>query len=114
MRGWITRRTHREKPSPAGRGLGEGRLDAALLFHRSMLAWLNKAASSRRTPKFPVLVFMIVCTIGVINSRAHVDPPQPQTPQVQMQFPEGLDYSKFLHTSANHSRLPCLLCHRRD
>ena len=34
--------------------------------------------------------------------------------QEQMQFPEGLDYSKFLHSSRNHSRLPCLLCHRRD
>jgi len=31
-----------------------------------------------------------------------------------MQMPEGLDYSKFLHSNANHSRLPCLLCHRRD
>jgi len=35
-------------------------------------------------------------------------------PQQQMQFPEGLDYSKFLHSNANHSRLPCLLCHRRE
>lgn len=31
-----------------------------------------------------------------------------------MQFPEGLDYSKFQHSSRNHSRLPCLLCHRRE
>lgn len=34
--------------------------------------------------------------------------------QDQMQFPEGLDYSKFQHSSRNHSRLPCLLCHRRE
>lgn len=34
--------------------------------------------------------------------------------QEQMQFPEGLDYGKFMHSSRNHSRLPCLLCHRRD
>lgn len=31
----------------------------------------------------------------------------------QMQEPTG-DFSKFLHTSPNHARLPCLLCHRRD
>jgi c(7)-type cytochrome triheme protein len=31
-----------------------------------------------------------------------------------MQFPEGLDYAKFLHSSRNHARLPCLLCHRRE
>jgi c(7)-type cytochrome triheme protein len=34
--------------------------------------------------------------------------------QGQMQFPEGLDYSKFQHGTRNHSRLPCLLCHRRE
>jgi c(7)-type cytochrome triheme protein len=34
--------------------------------------------------------------------------------QDQMQFPEGLDYGKFQHSSTNHSRLPCLLCHRRE
>lgn len=32
----------------------------------------------------------------------------------QLQFPEGLDYSKFLHNTQNHARLPCLLCHRRE
>jgi len=29
-----------------------------------------------------------------------------QSPQQQMQFPEGLDYSKFQHSSHYHSRLP--------
>ena len=37
-----------------------------------------------------------------------------ESPQEQMQFPEGLDYGKFQHSSRNHSRLPCLLCHRRE
>ena len=37
-----------------------------------------------------------------------------QSPQEQMQFPAGLDYSKFQHDNKNHARLPCLLCHRRD
>jgi len=31
-----------------------------------------------------------------------------------MTEPQGEDYSKFLHSNASHSRLPCLLCHRRD
>jgi len=62
----------------------------------------------------PVAIALIICTIGVISSRAHVDVAEPQSPQEQMQFPEGLDYSKFQHDSRNHSRLPCLLCHRRD
>jgi len=30
-------------------------------------------------------------------------------------FEEGqLDYSKFAHSSPTHTRMPCLLCHRRD
>jgi c(7)-type cytochrome triheme protein len=31
-------------------------------------------------------------------------------------FSQGsnIDYSKFRHDNANHSRLPCLLCHRRE
>jgi c(7)-type cytochrome triheme protein len=66
------------------------------------------------TGLIPLAIAIIICTIGVINSRAHVERLEPQTPQEQMQFPEGLDYSKFQHDSRNHSRLPCLLCHRRD
>src|SRR5215470_6987590 len=69
------------------------------------------------TGLFPLLIFVIIAAIGVINSHAHVamvEPNEPQSPQEQMQFPEGLDYSKFQHSSRNHSRLPCLLCHRRD
>lgn len=34
--------------------------------------------------------------------------------QTQSQPSEGIDYSKFLHDSRNHARLPCLLCHRRQ
>jgi c(7)-type cytochrome triheme protein len=45
------------------------------------------------------------------NSRESLARPSYQT---QMQFPEGLDYGKFQHSNQNHSRLPCLLCHRRE
>ncbi len=66
------------------------------------------------TGLIPIVIALIICTLGVINSRAHVELTEPESPQEQMQFPEGLDYSKFQHSSRNHSRLPCLLCHRRD
>ena len=62
----------------------------------------------------PVLIVTALCAIVMINSRAHAGVTEPQSPQAQMEFPEGLDYSKFQHSSRNHSRLPCLLCHRRD
>ncbi len=65
----------------------------------------------------PLAIAIVICALAVINSRAHIriaDFDLPQSPQEQMQFPEGLDYGKFQHSSRNHSRLPCLLCHRRD
>ena len=31
-----------------------------------------------------------------------------------MPEPQGADYSRFKHANPNHSRLPCLLCHRRE
>jgi c(7)-type cytochrome triheme protein len=59
--------------------------------------------------------------VTVLNSRASgsmPNSPKESLPaefnQEQMQFPEGLDYGKFMHSSRNHSRLPCLLCHRRE
>src|SRR6266702_430544 len=58
-----------------------------------------------------------VRAVSVINSRASesmTNFTESSPSQQQMQFPEGLDYAKFLHTSRNHSRLPCLLCHRRE
>ena len=57
---------------------------------------------------------LTLCATFVINSRASESRIESSFPQEQMQFPEGLDYSKFQHNSRNHSRLPCLLCHRRD
>ncbi|HYX29875.1 MAG TPA: hypothetical protein VE863_15145, partial [Pyrinomonadaceae bacterium] len=108
------------KPSPFGRGLAEG----LLARKPSPLAPLPEGEGNNTgrtlyhffvtTGLFPLAIAIIICTIGVINSRAHVDPTGTQSPQEQMQFPEGLDYSKFQHSSRNHSRLPCLLCHRRD
>ena len=66
----------------------------------------------------PLIIAAIILTIAIVNLRVHGSvmnaSNEPQSPQQQMQFPEGLDYSKFQHDSRNHSRLPCLLCHRRD
>ena len=90
-------------------------------------ATAHQAAKPTRnlvSPVFPsgVVAFVVVgtlmgLTLILLNSRASAsmaNAPEPRSPQEQMQFPEGLDYSKFQHSSRNHSRLPCLLCHRRD
>jgi hypothetical protein len=59
---------------------------------------------------------VVVVMLGyVLQSGASTGPTSTGTePQTQSQGPEGLDYSKFLHDSRNHARLPCLLCHRRE
>ena len=60
-----------------------------------------------------VIGAVIVVTLGyVLRSNATATNAEPQ--QQQSQPAEGLDYSKFLHSSRNHARLPCLLCHRRE
>lgn len=64
-----------------------------------------------------VVAFLVGVAPSLINSRASGTTGAVESfeePQQQMQFPEGLDYSKFLHNTQNHARLPCLLCHRRD
>ena len=69
----------------------------------------------QRTRKLPLMLIcvVVVVTLGYVLQR------RPTTAstineQAQIQLPEGLDYSKFLHNSRNHARLPCLLCHRRE
>ena len=70
-----------------------------------------------------VLVGVVMALIFITVLNSHVSASMPdslsesllaESPQDQMQFPEGLDYTKFMHSSRNHSRLPCLLCHRRE
>src|SRR4026208_1963164 len=77
----------------------------------------SRGLSASRVTAVVVLALAIV-TFTVLNSRATKSMSNFATEssggQEQMQFPEGLDYSKFQHDSRNHSRLPCLLCHRRE
>lgn len=67
-----------------------------------------------------IIALVLVCMTFVValNWRASASIPKSASEsspgQEQMQFPEGLDYSKFQHGTRNHSRLPCLLCHRRE
>jgi c(7)-type cytochrome triheme protein len=61
-----------------------------------------------------VLIGLRVSAVSSMSPAAKISAETPYPQQGQMQFPEGLDYSKFQHGTRNHSRLPCLLCHRRD
>lgn len=64
---------------------------------------------------FPLVIVALLVAIAMFNSRVHGSSLEPiQSSQGQMPMPDNLDYSKFQHGNANHARLPCLLCHRRD
>lgn len=87
-----------------------------------ILGKATRAAQSRRLSASRLTAVLVlalaIATFTVLNSRATRSMPnfvtESSSGQEQMQFPEGLDYSKFQHDSRNHSRLPCLLCHRRE
>ena len=73
------------------------------------------ATSSRNATLFAVAISILGVAFWTIpHDSALAKTPDPPEFQQGMQMPEGLDYSKFQHGTRNHSRLPCLLCHRRD
>jgi c(7)-type cytochrome triheme protein len=66
-------------------------------------AAIRQAVSSR--PRSVLLVsFCLLLTSVAFHGAGHI---------VRGQEPSG-DFSKFLHSSPNHARMPCLLCHRRE
>lgn len=48
-----------------------------------------------------------------VESNSTAVQPQPTTQEPRFLFPEK-DYSSFDHTSEQHARLPCLVCHTRE
>jgi c(7)-type cytochrome triheme protein len=104
----MSQRTRRQsvatKPSPFGRGLGDGRKPCLTI--RSLAVGVVFSCTVIGSTLITVLRSRASESITTFTESA--------SPQEQMQFPEGLDYGKFQHSSRNHSRLPCLLCHRRE
>lgn len=83
------------------------------------LAESKRRIVGSRIDRLVILRIAIVIVIGltVFNSgasNATFDFGELSPPQEQAQAPAGLDYSKFHHHSRFHSRMPCLLCHRRN
>lgn len=114
MRKLIRRLTKRYQPSPSGRGLGEGLFRGRPSPPTPLPTGEGRLVYALFTSSIPaVLLIMTIVAIGIINNSS-IPVTNAQSPQTQMQFPEGLDYSKFQHSTRNHARLPCLLCHRRD
>jgi len=93
------------------------------------LLWLQRAAyiallrSTQTIPsptshKHSVPTGLVVLTVTVVviawaASASHSALAKPGKELVEPQGP-ATDYSKFKHANPQHSRLPCLLCHRRE
>ena len=60
--------------------------------------------------RFRLLVFG---TIGLCLVAA-ASLPRYAAARAAIELDQAIDFSQFYHTNANHARLPCLLCHRRD
>jgi c(7)-type cytochrome triheme protein len=86
-------------------------IDRPTLITRRKL--LSGSLVTRLVVTASVVSLTVIAVFNLQGSESKLDPHSVRA-QEQMQFPEGLDYGKFLHSSQNHSRLPCLLCHRRD
>ena len=68
----------------------------------------------RRSLTFRATVLMFLSAVftmvfATLSSRANEPTSFAPFPE-----PQERDYSKFKHDNSNHSRLPCLLCHRRE
>jgi c(7)-type cytochrome triheme protein len=67
-----------------------------------------------------VLVFVVMCLAIVRNSNVSASSTSPVAPPALLDMSsaepqdQNIDFSKFHHNNANHARLPCLLCHRRE
>src|SRR5689334_22969678 len=75
-------------------------------LRRSWRIYLGPRFYKYVAPMALLAVAMLFGAFRASNSHASTSF-EGQSPQQQMQFPEGLDYSKFQHNSRNHSRLPC-------
>jgi c(7)-type cytochrome triheme protein len=108
-------------PEQTGSRARWGKADTAQQTAKPSWAFADLLTESRVGAFVLVGALITLIFVTVLNSRASgsirdslFESPLAESNQEQMQFPEGLDYGKFVHSSRNHSRLPCLLCHRRD
>jgi len=53
-------------------------------------------------------------SLVIVNRRVSASPNPSHLLTAAEPQDQTIDFSKFYHTNANHARLPCLLCHRRE
>src|SRR5688572_28926466 len=83
----------------------------ALLRSTQTLPGATNYKQSVPTGLVVLTVTVVVIAWAASASQSALAPPGSEL--VEPQEP-ATDYSKFKHANPNHSRLPCLLCHRRE
>jgi len=75
-------------------------------FASPVIALLNQRARTRTAFVSAVFVFIVsaASVTALVESEEARETPQESNP----------DYSQFRHDNAQHARLPCLLCHKRE
>src|SRR5437868_4844103 len=78
----------------------------------------QKQAQRHKVRLYAVLGLLVCAFYGYVRSSGTTPAEVPEgatlEQQTELPAPQNKDYSHFTHTNAYHSRMPCLLCHRRD
>ena len=94
---------------------------AKISLLRSLEYWVGRILYKHFVPTgLVVLVFSVLFLSLVRNSNVsassltELDPTPLLNKDYEHSQDQNINFSKFYHNNANHARLPCLLCHRRE
>ncbi|MBV9216151.1 MAG: cytochrome c3 family protein [Acidobacteria bacterium] len=75
-----------------------------------------RSAATRRVELYVTLAFILAaaCVWSAYPNDARLEAPEASPNVVYVPVEGDLDFSKFEHSSAQHARMPCLLCHKRE
>ena len=59
-------------------------------------------------------LIIAIVVVFIQQQKSFAATPESPEPANEQGSQDSMDYSKFLHNTQNHARLPCLLCHRRE
>ena len=74
----------------------------------------NSVSALRLFEAFVVLCGVLLCSYALVVGFSGTNETTPEPNTLAPAESQDKDYSHFTHTNQFHSRLPCLLCHRRD
>ena len=84
-----------------------------------MMTRITEKAAWSRIQRLEAIVLVLVCLLlgyafSSLPGDASAEEPATANSATAEAAEQDKDYSHFQHANATHSRLPCLLCHRRD